>query len=411
MGKLLICGVAKNMQCALSKIKNMDYDLLILEDRDLRQDKHDLQYFIDIKAPDFLKKTKKLLAKHKKDISGVINLGRNPAALPCAKIAKELGLPSNSIESTEIASDKYKQFELFKSEDLYPITIKATTSKEVEKFAEKVGYPLVIKPINLSSAIGVRKIRSRNEITEAIAYCQSNKKAFGKKDDKFIVQKFEKGTEHSAEAIVYNGQIFHTGFSDRVFAYDKYDPFFVERGDILPTALNRNQKAGMLKAFEKAIKLIKADNCAVKADLILTNDGPKLIEIHTRLGSPNFWELNLLSKGTNSLRALINVSQGKNPEKYCKENKTEKGVVFECILPKAGVFEKIEGLEKLNAVPGFKKFSWWEKELKKGDVIKEVDNLAKMVAYIITVASSRKKAIESMKKCMKQIKFEVKNIK
>lgn len=89
-----------------------------------------------------------------------------------------LGIPfvGCDVLSSAVGMDKYVMKTVLKDNDIPVLDCIVATSKEydtnadklVEKIEEKIGYPLIVKPINLGSSVGISKAGDRDELLESL---------------------------------------------------------------------------------------------------------------------------------------------------------------------------------------------------------------------------------------------------
>lgn len=396
--KIIISDVGGGMEEYFDRIREKDYDLFVISEKKFKLTKNDFQLIIcPTKINEILTYFKK---NNLNDFVGVIPFGRERGVKLAAALSKYLNLPGLSIEQANILTNKFKQYELF-SKNLLPVakSFKILNLDDIKPIIKDLNFPIVIKPMDSVGAQGVRKINSMSEIIESYNYTRSISK-------NIIIQEYLQGSEHSIEAIVYNETPYLTGFSDRLYLYEEYDPFFVEEGDILPTRLTDTKFNELKDVFFKAIKELKIKNSIIKADLIYTKNGPKIIEITGRFGSPNFWELNNLANTTNALNASLKIYTGEKPSFKDLNFKNKLGVVFRCVFTKPGKYQKIEGLNTILKSKNLYKFGWWDSiEPKAGDLIGNYENLTDMVAYVVVTGKDHVTAFDNSTKILSQMKI------
>ncbi|MBQ9354793.1 MAG: D-alanine--D-alanine ligase, partial [Clostridia bacterium] len=125
---------------------------------------------------------KQSLLKKKKDI--IVDLafpivhGTNCEDGTMAGFFEFLGLPyiSCDIISAAVGMDKSVFKDVLLNAGLPTLPCFTFRSREyllnkeevADKIADKIGFPLIIKPVNLGSSVGITKVKSREELTDAI---------------------------------------------------------------------------------------------------------------------------------------------------------------------------------------------------------------------------------------------------
>ncbi|MCL2294532.1 MAG: ATP-grasp domain-containing protein [Spirochaetes bacterium] len=267
-------------------------------------------YFENIDLKDrgsLLEKSRAYTAAY--DIKAVFTVGTDFSYM-VAWLSEKLGIKSLSYETALKATDKSLMRQAFSSAKVSsPQFLMVTGSEQVEpisrrsesrgqtKFAhdrerrltkdmqsisflsiekiEKMGYPLVVKPVDSMGARGTVKIHNfddlKEAIEEAIKYSRTGK---------VIIEQFLEGPEFSLDAVVKEGQIHICGVADR---HIYFPPYFVEMGHTMPTIFPQDVVEKVVNVFCDGIKAIGIDNGAAKGDIKYTNGKAVIGEIAARL--------------------------------------------------------------------------------------------------------------------------------
>lgn len=152
---------------------------------------------------------------------------------------------------------------------------------------EKLGFPLVVKPVAQGSALGVKVVASREELPEAVRSALHY-------DDRVLLEKFVNGTEVAAsilgnqelEALPLVEAVPRSGFFD----FDsRYTPGLTEY--YCPARLEEDVSA---RAVEAALHTHRALGClnVSRVDIIIDGAGvPQVLELNI---SPGMTETSLL---------------------------------------------------------------------------------------------------------------------
>ena len=157
--------------------------------------------------------------------------------------------------------------------------MKVETYSQLKNIIKNHGLPIVIKPLDGRGARGVLLINKESD-----SYEFYKKSLTFSKDKTLIVEQFLEGQQISTEALVINGKGYPIGFCDRNYEFlNTYYPFIIENGGDMPTSLSLNDKNSVAKTAIDAGLAMGVKNGVVKGDMVLTKEGPKVIEIATRL--------------------------------------------------------------------------------------------------------------------------------
>lgn len=238
---------------------------------------------------------------------GVVSIASDLAVVTVNYIAAALGLPGNSMESTEVSTNKYKMRQRFRE---CAVRVPGFTSVSSPDDCEKVNlkYPLFVKPTDRSGSRGVTKVNNIEEMRTAVAACISE--SFEKKA---IVEEAIYGEEFSTEFINYHGR-------HKLLAVTKKfttgDPHYIETGHMEPADISDAMKDKIEKEVGKALDALKINNSAAHPEIRISDDGEiNIIEIGGRMGGDCIGsDLVKISTGYDFLKMTIDVACGKAPD-------------------------------------------------------------------------------------------------
>ena len=225
---------------------------------------------------------------------------------------------------------------------------------EIDSF----GYPVVIKADGLAAGKGVVIPENREDAITTLKEMMSDKK-FGKAGDKIVVEEFLNGIETSILAFVDNDSIV-----PMVSAKDHKKVFEGETGlntggmgTFSPSEIYTDELAKEIqeKILDKTLEGFKKDNLNYKGilfvGLMITEDGPKILEYNVRFGDPETQSvLFRLDTDLNKIISAILDNNLKNIEiNYSKEEAI-------CVMLTSGGYPEnyekgkvISGLENLDS--------------------------------------------------------------
>ena len=143
-----------------------------------------------------------LAAARDEQVDGIISDKTDMPLLAMANAAEKLGLPGNRYECVKLFVDKFAMREKCKELGISTISYcHAANAAEVRSFLDKVGAPIIVKPVDSCASKGVTKITSAAEIDAAFA--EASQYSMG---GDVIVEQFIEGTEFEVDSIVYGGK-------------------------------------------------------------------------------------------------------------------------------------------------------------------------------------------------------------
>jgi len=130
----------------------------------------------------------------------------------------------------------------------------------------------------------------------------------------------------------------------------------------------------------------------VKGDIVISENGPVMIEMAARLSGGDFSEsLIPLGCGVNIVEAAINIAIGREPDITKLRPKWERGVVNRYFFPSPGRLACIEGIAKVKKKPWLKKFEFWYQP---GDIVRPVKSHTDRFGVFIATGDTRQEAAE-----------------
>lgn len=192
----------------------------------------------------------------------------NLSALVETRGASLLGSSPGSISA---AADKWNCHQLFSHAGLPTPDTWCVNSHEVEEMADKIGFPLVIKPVNGVGCEGVNLITDLNSIRLGFS---KNKCV----DNSFLLQQYIHGDPASVTLLVKDNEALFLSLNRQTI---EIDPFFSYKGGQVPFVSNRQQEAVSLA--KQAAALIPGLKGYIGVDFMITDRGCYLIEINPRI--------------------------------------------------------------------------------------------------------------------------------
>ena len=163
-----------------------------------------------------------------------------------AQIARERGLVGNSVESIEIARDKFQGRQQLAQSELNCPGFRLVHGHE-ELLNEQVPqhYPVVLKPTTLSASRGVIRVDDSAQYRAALRrIIRLLDEEFRQPDYQVLVEDYIPGREVAVEGLLFNGRL------ELLAIFDKPDPlegpFFEETYYITPSRLKRVNRTAWL---------------------------------------------------------------------------------------------------------------------------------------------------------------------
>ena len=193
-----------------------------------------------------------------------------------------LGIPftGSGVLSSALAMDKYKTKLVWQSLGLptpESFILESDLNEEQVRRAERMGYPLCVKPVSEGSSIGVFKVQNLDELTEACASANQHQAPV-------LVEKWVEGKEFTI-GILDRRQLPVIGlFTNHVF-YD-YDAKYIanDTGYLLPSGLSDEEEAAMQQLAMQAYDAVGCNGWG-RVDVMKDAAGKVwLLEVNTTPG-------------------------------------------------------------------------------------------------------------------------------
>lgn len=232
---------------------------------------------------------------------------------------------------------------------------KFTNFEEAKAYVEKMGAPIVIKADGLAAGKGVTVAMTEKEAIDALQMMLEDKK-FGDASAQVVIEEFLDGEEFSLMSFVHGEKVYPMVIAqDHKRAYDgdkgpntggmgAYSP--------VPQISEEVVKQALETVVHPVAKALVQENRfftgILYAGLILTKEGPKVIEFNARFGDPETQVV--LPRLENDLASLLlDILEGKDVEL-----KWSNDAILGVVLASGGYPEEYEkgkvinGLETLN---------------------------------------------------------------
>ncbi|SQD97622.1 Biotin carboxylase [Parafrankia sp. Ea1.12] len=222
-----------------------------------------------------------------------------------ARVAGMLGLPGPDAAAVSACRDKAHQRRIIAEAGLADVaSVLVRTPDEAERFAEKVGLPVVVKPRAGSGSIGVRLCRSLDEVASQAGHLLGEQH-----DDRgpatgsgILVEEFLDGSEYSVE--IMGGQAVGV-----VRKHLGPQPSFVEVGHDYPAPLAGDLEDRLVREAVAAVRALGLGWGPVHAELRLARgEEPVVIEVNPRLAGGFIPELIRHATGRDLIEEVIRMA-------------------------------------------------------------------------------------------------------
>lgn len=271
-------------------------------------------------------------------IDGICTIASDLAAVTVNYVADQLGLPGNSMECTELSTNKAAMREAFRlNNDPSCISRKILPEDHVlEKMEEGFKWPLIVKPSDRSGSRGIFLVNSPQELKKAVD--EAREQSFNKV---VLVEDYIPGDEYSIEYISQNG---NHHFLAATRKETTGAPHFIETGHIEPSGLSDEMLNNVCKVVVHALNTLKITTGASHSEIRIHNDDIRIIEIGGRMGGDCIGShLVPLSTGYDYVGMVIDCAVGNQINLVRKTEPVSVGIRF---ITNEESYEKFKSLMK-----------------------------------------------------------------
>jgi biotin carboxylase len=339
-------------------------------------------------------------------VQALVPLG-DAATRTAALVCRHLGLPYNSPEAVEACNNKFRFRELMQAAGLpVPWFAKFSIHDDPVGAVSKVKFPCVVKPLALSASRGVIRADTEEEFLaafERVAALLSRPEIQAHKDevtDWLLVEGYIPGREFAVEALLTRGEL-------RVLAlFDKPDPlegpFFEETIYVTPSREAPATQKELIATVERAARALGLTHGPIHAELRLTPEGPRLLEVAAR----NIGGLCSLAvrfqTGLALPELILRHACGLSIDPVAREDAA--AAVMMIPIPHGGLYQGVDGLEEARAVAGIEGIRITAKE---EHPIEPLPEGASYLGFIFARARTSAAAEVALREAHRRLRFRI----
>ena len=287
-------------------------------------------------------------------------------------IASKLGLRGISLQSALICRNKFFMRNSHKDGAVrHPQYHLIEDESDAVLFAEKVGFPLIIKPTLGGGSEHIYKVKNKDELIECFnkakkgltIHSQSFSEPYfsSKGPNGILVEEYLNGSEHSLEAWVWNGVVTIGAIGDRL---SQEKNLFDNDIYTMPTRLSSEQIEDIRVLVESAAKAQGLWRCVLHPEIRYHNGQPYIVEMGARAGGGPISHMTREAYGYCAIKATFDIACGREPEQPSLQG-TGRVVVAIALICEGG---KIEEIYTPDDNKDFENIIYFKIFLKNGDI-------------------------------------------
>lgn len=374
--RLLVLGAGRGQVDLIKTAKEMGHSVVVttLSDDYPGVKEADEVCYVDMSDPkEVLNKSKEL------NIDGIVTACNDIGISSVGYVCDVLGLKGLTKAAADRCNNKFLMKEVLINKNVPTAKfVKVNNILDLKDTIKSLGYPIVVKAVDLQGSRGVYICYNDAETYSAFENCMSQTK-----QDFCIVEEFIDGYEFGAEAFVFNGEIIfvlphgrNVYMSSTTVPIGHYAPFEAEESIIQQTE----------KIVYDSIKAMEIDNCALNFDLMEKEGKVYVIELTGRAGANCLPELVSLYYGINYYEMIVSAALNEKPKEiFEKRNSISVANASRMLLSeKSGVIKEIIDKNDIND-PEIKQIRFF---VNKGDLVRKFTNSNDCIAQVIVVGKN-----------------------
>ena len=268
---------------------------------------------------------------------------------------------------------------------------KITNKQELDKAVDEIGYPVIIKAVDLQGSRGINIVRDNTDLERAFNDTMSLTRK-----DFCIVEQFIEGREFGAQAFVYHGKVlFVLPHGDETIMCKTAVPV----GHYMPYKMSNELFEDTKAQVINSIKALGFNNCAVNVDLIEKDGKAYIIELTGRVGANCLPELTSNYFGINYYEMILATCLGESPLPIWESRKAPCTTLARMIRSdKDGIVKSVTFLENPNVVIHM--------FIHEGSEVRTFTNSNDAIGEVIVKGASMHECEEIINKAINQIVIE-----
>ena len=381
--KIMILGASILQLPAIEKAKEMGLDVVVVDMNpnaigfEIPGIKKEIISTIDVPAI--------IEAAKRHQIDGIMTLATDMPMRSVAAVAEQMGLVGIDKDTAVKATNKAEMRKALQKAGVpIPKFFVVSNEEEYKEAVKEFDVPFIVKPADSSGSRGIFEvidITNAELVKKAYEYC----KPYSKVGD-VVVEEYMNGPEVSVETLTINGVCHVIQITDKLTTGA---PHCVEMGHSQPTKHSDEIASRIAEIAKEANKAIGIKNGPSHTEIIVTSQGPKVVELGARLGGDNITtHLVPLSTGVNMVECCIKIALGEMPD---IKHKWSRGSAIRYFEQHAGIIESIQGIDKAKRIPGIQQISIVHGA---GEKITEIESSGSRMGFVIAQSSNAESAIK-----------------
>ena len=287
---------------------------------------------------------------------GIIAVGDRPTVL-AAHVAAAFGVPGNPPAAAARSRNKLDARAAFRAAGLLvPEFARVPVDADAATLADRLTYPVVVKPLGLSGSRGVMRADSRAEFIAAFSRLRRLMQALDivSEHDSIhawaLIESFIPGQEYAVEGVLTAGTLTPFAIFDKPDPLD--GPFFEETIYVTPSRAPAHRQEAILACVATAARALGLSHGPIHAECRVNDAGVFVLEVAARpIGGLCSRALRFTRRGNQVPLedVLLRHAVGDPLDDVSRESRAS-GVMM-IPIPARGVLRRVGGVERARGVP------------------------------------------------------------
>lgn len=342
MKKILLLGGSAQQLVAIRAAKELGYYTVVMDYLPDNPGQYEADKFYGESTTDV--EAVYRIAKEE-NVDGILAYASDPAALPAAIVAEQLGLPTNPVKSVEILGLKYPWREFLQENGFacpkhYSFNPQ-TTIFDIKEATKDFTFPLVVKPTDSSGSKGVTMLESWEGLEKAIDWAET----YSRNKILLVEEYIQRGYPSviGGDIFVWDGEIVLYGEMECLRDVQKSP--LIPIGKKKPLQVSSLRKERIHSELRRIIKALNIHFGELNIEIILDkDDNVHFLELGPRAGG-NMIPIQLSDAfGIDLVKANVQAAMGVRPDFIDKSIEPLPGCYMHYVLHSYhdGIFKGVE---------------------------------------------------------------------
>ena len=322
------------------------------------------------------------------EVRGVVSYSED-VSFYAGVLANLLGVPANPADALIAVHRKEIQRPRLAAAGLASPQLRFIRSADDLAACAELRFPVILKPATGVSSFCVVRVADPADLAAAYATVKKRYEDHPVSNEMvglFLVEEEISGCrwhadprlDHrvSVESVLHEGDICHSEITDKLPLVAP----FREQGHLTPTTLGSDDAARVRTVAEQAVVALGLTTGAVHTELILTEEGPVIVEANGRIGG-SVYGLLKRSHGYDMALAIAQTALGRRPD---PPGPVQRRAAMIRPQPPVGRF-RVAGVDDTILSKAFACADWGQADKAPGDLVdSDVGSTAALARYLVT---------------------------